>query len=269
MTDIGIIGCGNMGAAIARQLRKQEGFTVHLHDADETTLERVSSELSVSAHSLDELLERCPLILLAVKPQVLPSLYQRLRKEKKTKWISIAAGVSLETLEKGLGTSQVIRFMPNMGAAAAASVTAMCTSPECSEEFIAEGELIAASFGSVHRIDEKLMSVFTGVSGSGIAYLFSMFHHMAMGGVQQGLPYPKALAIAAETAKSAASMITLTGEHPVSLVTKVCSPSGTTIEAMKTLEEEGFGSAVMNAVAAASAKARELEEEARKREELT
>ncbi len=267
MTDIGIIGCGNMGAAIAKQLRNNEEFTVHLYDADAAKLAQVCEELSVASESMDSLLSSCEITLLAVKPQILPSLFPLLSKQTEMKWISIAAGVSLATLSEGLKSSQVVRFMPNMAAAIGSSVTAMCATGDCSDAFKAEAAAVASSFGSVHPIEEKLMSAFTGISGSGIAYLFAAYHHMAMGGVHQGIPYATSLAIVAETAASAAGMLNHTGEHPQSMITKVCSPGGTTIEAMKTLEEEGFGSSVMNAVIAATQKAQELEKQAEKREE--
>ena len=267
MIDIGIIGCGNMGFAIAKELSRNASFRLHLYDADASRLNDVCRELSLTPSALDTLLSASHIALIAVKPQVLPSLYQRLGRAGNMNWISIAAGVSLSSLSRGLNSDRVIRFMPNMAASIASSVTAMAVGKNCSDSFIETAEQIASSFGTVYRIDEHLISAFIGVSGSGIASLFAAFHHMAMAGVREGLPYPTALSIVAQTAEGAAKMLSHTGEHPQSIITKVCSPGGTTIEAMKTLEEEGFASAVMNAVSAASAKARELEEHARKREQ--
>ena len=267
MIDIGIIGCGNMGFAIAKELSRNTTYRLHLYDADPSRLKAVCGELSLTPSTLETLLSAAQISIIAVKPQVLPSLYHRLSRAENMNWISIAAGVSLSSLSAGLNSDKVIRFMPNMAASIAASVTAMAVGAACTHSFVESAEQIASSFGTVYRIEEHLMSAFIGISGSGIASLFATFHHMAMAGVHQGLPYPTALSIVSQTAEGAAKMLAHSGEHPQSIITKVCSPGGTTIEAMKALEEEGFAAAVMNAVIAASEKARELEEIAKKREQ--
>ncbi len=267
MMNIGILGCGNMGSAIAAQLASSGKYVIRLNDADVKKSGQVAENLSVTSVGFDDLLEESDIIILAVKPQVLPLLFSDLSRSAGKKWISIAAGISLDTLTRGLGAKNVIRFMPNMAAAIASSVTAVSPAPSCSEEFTMEALEIARTFGSAHMIDEKMMSAFTGLSGSGIATLFATLHHMAMGGVYEGFTYQQAVSIIAETAQSAAGIVAETGEHPQSLITKVCSPGGTTIEAMKVLEEEAFASSLMNSVIAASQKAKELEEIAKKREE--
>ena len=112
-------------------------------------------------------------------------------------------------------------------------------------------------------LPESLFPAFIGISGSGIAYFFEMFHQMAMAGVKEGIPYPEALSIARDTAISAAEVQKSTETNAIELETKVCSAAGTTIEGIKALQDGGFASAVMNAVESAASKSVELEAKAR------
>ena len=212
--------------------------------------------------ALRKIVEQADAVLLAVKPQVLPSLYLSLREIETGLWISIAAGVPLSVLEDHLGTDNIVRFMPNIAARTRRSVTAVAAGDGVGTDNRSLALAIATSFGSAYFISEELFPAFIGISGSGIAYMLGMMHHMAMGGVKAGIPYPEALSIVRDTMSSAAELQKGTGKGAIDLETMVCSAAGTTIEGVKALEDKGFGSALMKAVQAAADKSIELEAKA-------
>ena len=202
-------------------------------------------------------------IIIAVKPQVLPSLYLSLREIETGLWISIAAGVPLSVLEDHLGTDNIVRFMPNIAARSRKSVTAVAAGNGVGTENRSLALQIALSFGSAYFISEDLFPAFIGISGSGIAYMLEAMHYMAMGGVKAGIPYPEALSIVRDTMASTAELQKESGKGAIELETMVCSAAGTTIEGVKALADRSFGSALMNAVQAAADKSIELEAKAR------
>ncbi|HKM08809.1 MAG TPA: pyrroline-5-carboxylate reductase [Sphaerochaeta sp.] len=263
MKKIGIIGAGNMGGSIAQALSAEKDWQVSIFDTDRTKAESFSG--CIIAKSMEELVENGQLLLLAVKPQVLPSLYPLLRKagSRQKRWISIAAGVCLETLTENLGTDEVVRFMPNLAAQVRQSVTAVTPGINASPSLKETALSVAELFGTAFLLPEEQIAAFTGISGSAIAYVFQFFHALAMGGVKEGLPYPQSLAIARETCLSAAALQKKEKKNPIELATMVCSAGGTTIEGMQALAEGGFDATVMAAVSASSAKFRLLEEKAR------
>lgn len=259
---ISIIGCGNMGGAIASALAASE-WEVSVYDKAEEKAIALSEGTSISVLSSLEDANGSGAIILAVKPQVLPSLYERLREVETDLWISIAAGVPLSVLEDHIGRDNVVRFMPNIGAKSRKSVTAIAAGSEVSTEQRDLALSIASAFGSAYFLPESLFPAFIGISGSGIAFYFEMMHQMAMAGVKAGIPYPEALAIARDTAISAAETAKDTGRNAIELETMVCSAAGTTIEGVKALQDGGFASAVMNAVESAASRSIELETKAR------
>ncbi len=259
MATIGFIGCGNMGSAIIAQLAKQHEYKILIYDALQEVAQTVASTYGVTYKKYDEVVNESHIIILAVKPQVLPSLYDSLSHHSDKKYISIAAGVPLKILTKNLNTPHVVRFMPNMASVIGKSVTALSFEDSCDKDFVLMAKNIGNSFGEVHVIDESLFAPFIGISGSGIAMMFSLFHNMAQGAVYSGLSYHKALSIIVDTALSAAHLIQETDESPSELITKVCSPGGTTIEMMRALSGANFESAVMDGVISAAHKAIQLD----------
>ena len=262
MDSIGIIGCGNMGGAIAGSLQME----VLVYDSDALKAKQLaSSKETISvAESLEALLSTCNTILIAVKPQILSTLYPELRAlgSDKKRWISIAAGIPLSVLAEQLATDEIVRFMPNIAAQYGSAVTAVAPAEGCSSSLREDSLHVASSFGSAFLLPESQFSAFIGISGSAIAYVFSFLHGLAMGGVAQGIAYPEALKIASDTMKSATSLIDATKANPVDLATRVCSAGGTTIEGMKALAQGGFEGLVMRAVEASSEKSKMLEAKA-------
>ena len=259
---ISIIGSGNMGSAIALALSDSD-YDVALYDkAREKAEETAAQKEGIKVLDSIEEAAGSDAIILAIKPQVMPSMYIALREIETGLWISIAAGVPLSVLEDHLGTDNIVRFMPNIAARAKRSVTAIAAGDGVGAENRSLAFSIASSFGAAYFLNEELFLAFIGLSGSGIAYMLEMMHHMALGGVKAGIPYPEALSIVRDTMMSAAELQKESGRGAVELETMVCSAAGTTIEGVKALSDNGFGSALMEAVLAASEKSIELEAKA-------
>ncbi len=262
MEKLGIIGCGNMGGAIAQSVQTE----VVLFDNDLAKAAALADTAShiTSSGSMEELFSQCDTIMIAVKPQILASLYPTFKKlgSAKKHWISIAAGVPLSVLSKNLGTDEVVRFMPNIAAQQKQAVTAVAKQAGCSDSHLSFALEVAKSFGSAFELPESQFSAFIGISGSGIAYVFAFVHALAMGGVVEGIPYPQAAQIATDTLNSATSLLKASGANPIDLATKVCSAGGTTIDGMQSLAEGAFEAVVMQAVEAAAEKSKALEAKA-------
>lgn len=259
---ISFLGCGNMGGAIAHAV---SGFhEVTVFDTDMDKAKSLASSIGAQAAStVEAALEASECIVIAVKPQVLPSLYPILRADRK--YISIAAGVPLEVLKREIGTKNIVRFMPNIAAKAKAAVTAVAADADCDGEFLKEAVSIAQSFGSAFPLSEALFPAFIGISGSAIAYMFEFIHALALGGTDQGISYPESVKIVTDTLSSAVALIKDSGKNPAELMTMVCSAKGTTIKGMEALYEGNFDSTVMNAVIRASEKSQELEKAAKEK----
>ena len=259
MKTIGFIGTGNMGGAIIRSVSPLKSWQVIVYDVRSEVAALLAQETGCVHASFEEVLSRSDIIVLAVKPQILPSLYPKLKGQGKKGYISMAAGVSLETLTENLGTKEVVRIMPNIAASVGKAVTALAVHPQASKELADESMRLVRSFGSAHVLEEKYFGAFIGISGSAIATVFAFLHGMAMGGVHEGLPYGKALELISDTAQSAIALVRSSGRHPQELLTQVCSPGGTTIESIQVLEAGAFAGLLMESVEAASERAQELE----------
>lgn len=271
-SNISFIGLGNMGESIAKAISFQNkefnsNISIGLFDKDSSTLNKVEKELVKDAsntycyNSIKELVNNSAIIFLCVKPQTLSYIYKDLKESKDNDscFISIAAGVNLKTLSEKIQSKNICRFMPNIAAKAKKAVTAVANFETCSESHIENSMNIANSFGSAFALNEDKFSAFTGISGSAIAFVFEFAHALALGGTVEGIAYNQAVEIAFDTIESAFSLYKMEKEHPVSLATKVCSAGGTTIEGMKTLSDNGFDSAIINAVVATTKKSKDLE----------
>jgi len=249
-----------MGGAIIRHIAPQKKWNILLYDIQSDVARNLALKTASKQVELQPLIEQSDIIVLALKPQVLVTVFEQLSAWGPKQWISMAAGVSLETLTGALKSENVIRIMPNLAASAGFSVTAMSSAAHADAAFIEEALSFLQSFGEVHSIDEALFSAFTGLSGSGIAVVLEFMHAMALGGVHEGFSYHQALEIALGTCLSAVKLQSLSAQHPQQLVSQICSPQGTTIEAIKHLGAANFQSTVMQAVEAASQKAKKIEE---------
>jgi pyrroline-5-carboxylate reductase len=199
-------------------------------------------------------------IVLATKPQHLESACKEfapvIRPEHLL--ISIAAGVSIDAIAEWTGARRIVRVMPNTPCLIAMGAAAYSASPGATPDDRALVHEWFSKVGIVAEVPEKLLDAVTGLSGSGPAYGFTMIEALADGGGLAGLPRDFALRFAAQTLLGAAKMVLETGEHPAQLRDRVASPGGTTIAGLKALEERGLRDALMSAVAAATARSKEL-----------
>ena len=277
---IGCIGCGMMGGALIKAIAKKVGGEkILLSDGDVEKAKSLALELGANfVTSNAQIIENCSYIILAVKPaffssvleQIKSSYNDRSNSEQKNLpvMISIMAGLSIEKIEQmscqaGItgGLQNIVRLMPNLPATVNEGMIALCTKDKVSSEFNQEVEFvkeILSCAGKVEQVSEKLMDVVTAVSGSGPAYGFMFIEALADAAVLLGMPRNQAYIYASQTLKGAAQMVLETSEHPGKLKDAVCSPGGTTIQAVKSLEEKGFRSAVISAVESAYNKSVDL-----------
>ncbi len=262
ITSIGFIGYGNMGSALAAGLHKNSPETpIYVQEPDTGKAKLAVKDCgAVVNQSEQEFCTASDIILVAVKPQLLQQVLKRYAPfTNGKKVISIAAGTPVSFFCELLATDQVIRFMPNIAARVGQALTGVSFGEKAAPEFRNEALYLAGSVGKTVELPESAMPAFTGLCGSGIAYVFSFIHALALGGTHEGIPYSTSLEVALGTLEGAVGLVREGTEHPVSLLSKVISPGGTTIQGIAALEEGGFTASVMDAVERAASRARELE----------
>lgn len=259
---VGIIGFGNMGRAIAFGLKKSEpDVELFAYDKAAHAVDLAAGAQVVSARdSAAKVCSESDIVIIAVKPQDTAALFRDLSGGgANSKFLSIVAGRSILHFQEGLGTSQVIRCMPNLAATVGLALVGISMPPDVHPDFRKMADRVVRSIGTPVEVPEELLPAITGISGSGIAFVLAFLHAMALGGTKAGLTYDVALESAAAVIKGACALVEKSGEHPIALLSKVASPAGTTIAGLTVLEERAFGSAVIEAVNAAAIRARELE----------
>lgn len=262
---IGFIGLGNMAKAmIGGMLEKGIATKEDIIGSAKTqaTRDAVSAKWGIETFADNrDVAKQADILILAVKPQffaqVLPEIKIAVKEDALV--ISIAAGKSMGEIEKLLGTrTKLVRCMPNTPALVGAGCSAVCFNNEVTEE---EKELcmkLIGSFGMAQEIPEKLMDAFAGVSGCSPAFVFMFMEALADGGVAAGLPRKQAYEFVAQAVMGSAKLMLESGKHPGELKDMVCSPAGTTIEGVRTLEERAFRGAVMDAVKATVDKSQKM-----------
>ena len=262
---IGFVGCGNMATAIIKgiikkQIIKEENIMASAKT--KTTLERVQRELGIKV-SMDnsEVVKNSDIVVLAVKPQYYQAVIEQIKDTVSDNHIiiSIAPGKTLAWLQDCFGKNvKLVRTMPNTPALVGEGMTGACRNEYVTDEDYATVLQILGSFGEVETIPENLMDVCVSVSGSSPAYIYILIEAMADGAVADGMPRAQAYKFAAQSVLGSAKMVLETGKHPGELKDQVCSPGGTTMEAVRVLEEKGFRSSVIEAMKACVRKARGL-----------
>ena len=255
----GFIGCGNMGGAIARAL-SQNTKDILITDRSGKA-KALAEELGITYGSIEDAAS-CHKVFLGVKPHMMQGVLaplQGILAEKKPLLITMAAGLEISKIEDFAGTKlPVIRIMPNTPTAIGKGVIPYCCNDLVTEELLADWLQDMDKCGLLDDLEEQLIDAASALSGSGPAYLYLMLEAMADGAVACGIPRAKALNYAAMTMSGAAEMYLATKTHPGALKDAVCSPGGSTIEGIKALEQHGFRGAVMDCLAAAYQKNKEL-----------
>ena len=255
---LGFIGTGNMASAIIKGVLSSgllKGDEIGVYDLQSEKADALSAGYGVKTFSsASELTENCEKIVLSVKPNVIAAVLSEINntaKEKNPLFISIAAGKTLGFLSSCVDyKGKFVRVMPNINAVVLSAVSAFCADENVSESEKAFVEKLLSSFGTAVEIKEDLFSVFSAIAGCSPAFSYMYIDSLARGAVKNGMPKDVALKIAAQAVLGSAKMILESDDHPWALVDKVCSPGGTTIEGVTALQENGFESAVMNAVQA-------------------
>jgi pyrroline-5-carboxylate reductase len=263
---IAFIGAGNMGEAMLRGLLKRmqaKPADLSVCDLREEKLAQLSAELGVRTYiDAAQAVQSAQLVILAVKPQGFPALLKELsgKVTHKQLVISIAAGIRLETLAKGLGAlaPPLIRVMPNTPALVGQGASAYCLGPGADENHAKDAEALLACLGLVLRVDEAQMDAVTALSGSGPAYVFLFMEALQAAGEKLGLSPEASFQLAARTITGAAAMIEMRQDGPARLREKVTSPGGTTAAALAVFESADFKELVARAMTAARDRSVEL-----------
>ena len=266
MLKLGFIGAGNMGSAILRGLIAADYLTADdmaICDLNTRRLEELSDAYPglTCTESDVELAEMCDMIVLAVKPHFMAEVIKHIREELNGKAvISIAAGWTVEQLTSALESSGAtcLRVMPNTPAMVGEGMTAMCEDTTFSEEDFEFAKGIFDSVGRTVVVPERLFDGVIAISGSSPAYVYMMIEAMADAGVKEGLYRNTAYELAAQAVLGSALMVLQSGTHPAALKDAVCSPGGTTIEAVEELERKGFRAAIMDAMKVCAQKSRDM-----------
>jgi pyrroline-5-carboxylate reductase len=260
----GFVGAGKMATALIRGMIRDGTPPESISASDPSPQARalLLSETGVPTFDSNaEVIRNSDVVVLAVKPQIMASVLAEIRPliNGDHLVVSVAAGVTLATLAKGLGADRrIARAMSNTPALVGEGAAAYCLGPFAKEgdNAIVAGCLEAV--GRSFRVPESLLDAVTGLSGSGPGFVYVMIEALADGGVRAGLPREIALALAAQTVLGSAKMVLETGLHPGQLKDQVTSPAGTTIAGLHALERGGVRAALMDAVEASYARSVEL-----------
>jgi pyrroline-5-carboxylate reductase len=260
--SIGFIGCGNMAQAMIGGIIKSKlvySKNVIASNRTEDKLNYIKEKYNTRI-TLDnkEVAKFSDILILAIKPNMYIDVITEIKDFVRSDVIivTIAAGITIETVEKAFNKDiKIVRTMPNTPALVGEGMSAVCHNNLVDTESLKLVVSIFESFGKVELISEKLIDAIPAISGSSPAYTFMFIEALADGGVLQGIPRDKAYRLAAQAVLGAAKMILETGEHPGRLKDKVCSPGGTTIEAVYTLEKNNFRGAVISAMESCTEKA--------------
>lgn len=262
---IGFIGCGNMGKAIlggilsSNEIAKKNIF---VSTKSEESRNKIENEFEVKA-TLDskEVAKNSNILFLAIKPNIFEDVLLQIKEyiNKDTIVISIAAGISISDIEEWLGDNyKIVRAMPNTPALVREAMSAVCPNKNIDEEELEEVCNIFNMFGKCEILEEKYFHGFIALCGSSPAYVFMFIEAMADAAVKLGIPRNKAYKMAEQAILGSAKLALETGKHPGELKDMVCSPAGTTIDAVVELENGGFRSTIIKSLEKCAEKSKNM-----------
>lgn len=264
MMKIGFIGTGNMGGALASAAARSGEVEVLLANRTKAKAEALAERIGAVVSSNEIIAREADHIFLGVKPQMMAGMLEGIAHALKARrseplLISMAAGLTIQRIrELAGGDYPVIRIMPNMPAAVGEGVIFYACSENCEKAQLEAFLRYMAPAGKLFPLEEKLQDAGSAVAGCGPAFAAMFLEAMADGGVACGLPRASAIQYAAQMMLGTAKMVLETGQHPGVLKDSVCSPAGSTIQGVRTLEERGMRAAVFDAVTVAYEKNVEL-----------
>lgn len=261
---IGFIGCGNMGEAMLKGIIDSfdNADNIYVFEKNEDRQKDLKKKYGINTSPTPlEMVNSSEMILVAVKPNIFPLVMEEIKpaiNDSKV-IISIAAGVTITAIEERLGNkAKIIRTMPNTPAFVGMGMTSMSPNRNVTSKETAVAKQILEGFGEVEEVPETLIHSVIGVSGSAPAYVFMFIEAMADAAVLSGMPRNKAYKFASQAVMGSAKMVLETGIHPGALKDMVCSPGGTTIEAVAELEKTGFRSSVISGMVKCMEKSEEM-----------
>ncbi len=262
---IGLIGCGEMGSALARGMIKAgdiDASSIYLYDLNRERQDTLAQELNGnSADNLETMVSVCRFIFIAVKPQDAGDLFKKMKAFVIPEQIiiSIAAGITIKFIENILPPGiKIIRLMPNTPCLIGEGAVVISAGETVSDEEKKEVERLLKPLGLIIRFPEALMDAATGLSGTGPAYVYLFIETMIDAGVSVGIRRDVASKLVIQNVIGAARMLEENVHHPAEMRNIVTSPAGTTSSAMLVLEESGFRSCLIKAVMAATRRSGEL-----------
>ncbi len=267
---IAVVGTGNMGAALVKGLVEKSVYSqnISIFDADKKKMEALRKSSNVKAAKSNRLcVTLADVVILAVKPQILPEVIQDITTAvgKDTLIISIAAGVSMAKIESAFKKPVcLIRVMPNMPALVGSGMSVYSMGKHTSPKHRRLAEAILSAFGEVALVPERSLDLVTALSGSGPAYFFLLAEKMIEAAYELGMKVDLAKKLVYQTAFGSGRILAQSDEDPEELIARVASKGGTTEAALKMFQKKGFGKVVQDAVKAAYKRSCELKKEAGK-----
>lgn len=262
---IGFIGMGNLATAMVKGIIQKELFApeeIIASRRSEVELDNIQKEYGIyTTTNNKEVVEKAEILMLAVKPQFMEKVITEIKDEVREDQlvVSLAAGKSLQFIETAFGKKvKLVRCMSNTPAAVLEACTGFCHNNTLTKIELERVTAVLSCFGVAEEVPEKLMDTVVGISGSSPAYVFMFIEAMADAAVLGGMPRKQAYTFCAQAVLGSAKLVLETGKHPAELKDMVCSPGGTTIEAVRVLEESGFRAAIMDAVDACIEKSKIL-----------
>ena len=263
---IAVIGAGNIGRALIGGLLKAhdvEPDQIRASRRNEQALDKLGQQfpgIRTTTRNI-EAVHEATMVVLAIKPQMALRVINEIKAtiNDKTIIISVLAGVTTNTLQEKFQLDlPVVRAMPNTPALVDEGATAICGGDFATDEAFSVARAMFEAVGKVEIVPEYLMDAITGLSGSGPAYIYMVIEALTDAGVKQGIPRPIAARLSAQTVFGAAKLVIETEKHPAILRDEVTTPGGTTISAIAELESHGLRTMLINAVATATSRSKEL-----------
>lgn len=254
--SIGFIGCGNMASAIICGIidnKAVKAEEVNVFDVYAPATESIKAKYNINVFgNEEEIVKNSDTVVLAVKPNILSSVLKKIDGalgNKDTLIISIAAGKSTEFIANELThDNRIIRVMPNINAKVSEAICAYTANAKATDDDKKLTKKIFSAVGKIIYLEENYFPLFGVLGGCTPALAYMFIDELARAGVKNGMKKDVALKISAQAVLGSAKMILESDEHPYELIDKVCSPGGTTIEAVTSLQESGFNSAIHKAV---------------------
>lgn len=270
LTDhtVAVIGAGNIGRALIGGLVRSDAIgrdRIRAARRTRSALEELEAQFPGIAITTDNssVVKDATIVVLSIKPQQAAAVVEEIRPHVSsgTLIISVLAGVRAESLREAFGQDlAIVRAMPNTPMIVDEGASAIAGGRFVTSEHLALARMIFEGVGTVEEVPEALMDAVTGLSGSGPAYVYMFIEALTDAGVKQGVQRPIAFRLATQTVYGAAKLVRETGKHPAILRDEVTTPGGTAIAAVAELESHGLRTMLINAVATATSRSRELSE---------